>query len=90
MNQRVIDNAGHRKAYYASENAKDDVRLCNNLPFGGFNNNNWIINLPYVQFQLRKLSKQVENSELIWLLKVLLPCVFWITWIAITFLVNLF
>ena len=34
VNQRIIDSACHRKAYYASKSAKEDVRLCNNLPFG--------------------------------------------------------
>jgi len=33
VNQRIIDNAGHRKTYYSSESSKEDVRLCNNLPF---------------------------------------------------------
>ena len=37
VNQRQIDAAGHRTSYYASEDAKNDVRLCNNLPFGNYN-----------------------------------------------------
>ena len=36
VNQRVIDSTGNQKAYFASEDAKTDVRMCNNLPFGNY------------------------------------------------------